>query len=121
MQEDFAPEKYINDSHLLQLTLTQTEKDIREIGENIELNNNFISFQNLVLILSEKLISIDKKNPALLQQLFYRIDIPESKIKLLSKEGANFYNKAAELILKRELQKVVIREHYKKQHHESFD
>lgn len=121
MQPDFSPDKYINDKNLLKLTLIQTEKDFQEIGESIEIEKNFISFESLVLMLSEKLNHIDKKNPSLLQQLFYRIDISETKVKNIINESDNFFKQVAELILKRELQKVVIREHYKKQHHESFD
>ena len=98
----------------MRLTLDQLEKDLNELGESIKVEMGFYEFEKLVLYLSEKLIAIEKKRPGILNQLFYRIDIPEEKINLIKGGKKEFFETASILILKRELQKVVIREYYKK-------
>ena len=114
MRQDFSPEKYLTNINLLELTLRQLEKDFNEIGEQLTFSYEKISFENLVASLKNQLIAIENKRPGILNQLFYRIDLPEKKIKAVRDGNADFYFSAAELILKRELQKVVIREYYKK-------
>ena len=48
-------------------------------------------------------------------QLLYRIDISEAQLKryLLENKSDNYFNVIAELIIKRVLQKVVIKQFYK--------
>ena len=113
MQEDFSPEKYLNDEKLLRLTINQLEKDFNELGESIIEEIRFFEFEKLVFLLSEKLIDLKKKRSGILSQLFYRIDIPEEKINLINDGENRFFENISVLILKRELQKVVIREYYK--------
>jgi hypothetical protein len=57
----------------------------------------------------------EKKTDFNLMQLLYRIDISESQFKkfLLENNNVSYYNVIAELIIKRVLQKVVIKRYYK--------
>lgn len=58
----------------------------------------------------------EKKADANMMQLLYRVDIGEAQLKRYLNENKNesHYNVIAELIIKRVLQKVVIRHYYKK-------
>ena len=57
----------------------------------------------------------EKKTDFNLMQLLYRIDISEAQLKryLLENKSDNYFNVIAELIIKRVLQKVVIKQFYK--------
>jgi uncharacterized membrane-anchored protein YhcB (DUF1043 family) len=57
----------------------------------------------------------EKKTDFNLMQLLYRIDISEAQLKkyLVENKGDNYFNVMAELIIKRVLQKVVIKQFYK--------
>lgn len=57
----------------------------------------------------------EKKTDFNLMHLLYRIDISETQLKkyLVENKGDNYFNVIAELIIKRVLQKVVIKQFYK--------
>jgi len=57
----------------------------------------------------------EKKTDFNLMQLLYRIDISEAQLKryLNENRNENYFNVIAELIIKRVLQKVVIKQYYK--------
>jgi hypothetical protein len=63
----------------------------------------------------EEIDKADKTSHSKLTGLLYRIDVSELQIKKLSgeKPGNDLKEIMAELIIKRELQKVVIKEHYR--------
>ena len=113
MKEEFYPEKYFQDERLIKLTLQQLKKDFAEFGVEFDEPLRHFTFDHLVGFLKEKLISIDKSQPGILTQLYYRIDLPEEKLRQIMENKNNFFENAAILILKRELQKVVIKEFYK--------
>ena len=113
MKEEFYPEKYFQDERLIKLTLQQLKKDFAEFGVEFDEPLRHFTFDHLVGFLREKLISIDKSQPGILTQLYYRIDLPEEKLRHMMENKNNFFDNAAILILKRELQKVVIKEFYK--------
>jgi len=62
-----------------------------------------------------ELQSIEKKTSSNLMPLLNRIDISEALLKkyLAEDKNENYFDVVAELIIKRTLQKVVIRQHYK--------
>jgi len=95
----------------------QLKKDF----ENCGLNGDFAGelMANYDLIFEKMLMEIDrisKSQNQKITELLYRIDISEKQIKTLSleKPKAALNEAIAELIIKRELQKVVIKEFYKK-------
>lgn len=57
----------------------------------------------------------EKKTDFNLMQLLYRIDISENQLKkyLNENKNTNYFSVIAELIIKRVLQKVVLKQHYK--------
>ncbi len=94
----------------------QLKKDF----ENSGLNSDFVSkvMPDYGLILQMVAIEVNaviKQSSTKLNELLYRIDISELQIKKLSKLNpeADFIDIVAELIIKRELQKVVIRQMFK--------
>ncbi|HBK88181.1 MAG: hypothetical protein U0289_12305 [Cyclobacteriaceae bacterium] len=71
-------------------------------------------YKNIHIQIVRVLQSGEKKSDLNLMQLLYRVDIPEVRLKkLLSESGdTGHLNVIAELIIKRILQKVVIRRYY---------
>lgn len=71
-------------------------------------------YKNIHAQIVRVLQSGEKKSDLNLMQLLYRVDIPEVRLKkLLSESGdTSHLNVIAELIIKRILQKVVIRRYY---------
>ena len=115
MGEHFHIEKYFNDHFFINATLLQLEKDFSECGLQIEFQNrNYQGIDELIQHIAPALENIMTKNFSSYLNLLYRIDLPESRIRketgLRSNEPLNFI--IAELIIKRELQKVVIKEMY---------
>jgi hypothetical protein len=92
----------------------QLQKDMEYCG----LNGKFVSelipeYQFIVNVLHSELEKITKISGKL-NELLYRIDISESQIKKASASSSNSFNEiVAELIVKRELQKIIIKEHFK--------
>jgi hypothetical protein len=77
------------------------------------LNPDFSSIhENIITELERN----QKRNATNLMQLLYRIDISEAQLKrvLHENKNANYFNVITELIIKRVLQKVVIKLYYKK-------
>lgn len=64
-----------------------------------------------------ELVRSQSKLDSTIMQLLYRIDISEAQLKryLNENKSESYFNVVAELIIKRVLQKVVIRQHYKNQ------
>ena len=102
---------------------TQLKKDFENCGldsgftENLIPDYDFIF--NLVNLEVEKInlsaVRHDKSKSNKLNELLYRIDISEMQIKKAFAVNSNttLNEIIAELIIKRELQKIVIKEHYK--------
>ncbi len=116
MEENFSPELYLTNRFILEKTLDQAEKDFLSAGIELKLHGGAATFESICNLLQEKLEGILQYQAGALNNLLYRIDLSESKIKSLhvDKSEKPFSLLLAELILKRELQKVVIREYYKK-------
>ena len=72
-------------------------------------------YQNIHDKIVRELERSEKKADANVMNLLYRVDISEGQLKkyLNENKGENHFNVIAELIIKRVLQKVVIKQHYK--------
>ncbi len=109
-EQEFGLEKrHFTDKELLEDTLNQIEKDFGQIELQLrEVKQGDDYFERLCADLSYTVDALLDKAPDRLFSLMYRIDLPESRISNLlgSDEPAMAI---AEMILKRELQKVVIR------------
>jgi hypothetical protein len=114
--EKFELDKYSNRLDLLKETVEQIQKDFGESGFSILFSGNpQTAYNELIEQILPFIQQLLKSNYSHLMQVLYKIDIPEKLFKnILKDEASNVPLKIAELIIKRELQKVVIRNHYKK-------
>ncbi len=94
----------------------QVKKDF----ENCALNSEFVlkmdpDYGMLLQLIAVEVEVIIKLSSTKLSELLYRIDISERQIKKLSnlKADSDFTDIVSELIIKRELQKVVFKQMYK--------
>ncbi len=104
--------KHFKDHELIELTLVQIEKDFDSIELNLRAVEKGVDyFSDLVTDLSYTVESLMTSHPEKLMNVLYRIDLPEN---LISQTFSNPSptKKISELILKRELQKVVLRKLY---------
>lgn len=112
-EQDLSP--YFNKAEMIQQTADQLKKDLEQFGVDIVFSGDTMAAYDELFAQTEPFIQkLIHTNYEKLLQLLYRIDVSE---KLIGKavEGSN--NVSAEitrLILFRELQKVVIRNHYSK-------
>jgi hypothetical protein len=102
---------YANNSQLLSETLQQLRKDL---GENWPDDHEVeeMNLPDLICLVADVLYEVNRRSQQTLFNLFYRIDLPETKVQeSLNSDGFD-WNALAELIFKRELQKVVLRRHF---------
>jgi hypothetical protein len=106
---------YFKKKDILAETLIVLKKDFRSVGEEINVDvSDSVTFEELVRIMLpvvEKLYFTSHQN---FMALLYRVDIPEKLFQEIFKR--NTQNPLAELtenVIKRELQKVVIKHFYK--------
>ena len=104
---------YADNSQLLSETLQQLKKDLGvNWPDGYELYG--MNLSDLIDLVADVLYEVNRKSQQNLFNLFYRIDLPEIKVQeTLSSDGFE-WSRLAELILKRELQKVVLRRHFSK-------
>ena len=104
-------EKYRHDLAFLQLMADQTVKDFQRFGYEVKFNENLpVCFENFRLQLAADLKNWCSNDSKRLASLMYAIDVPEHK--LPARSGCADPSKMAEVILQRELIKVVIRKLY---------
>lgn len=115
--ESFEVSTYLNRIDLLKETVEQIQKDFGESGFNIHFSGKpETAYQELVEQITPFIQKNLQSNYTYLMQVLYKIDIPEKHFKdALNKNPQSVSLQITELIIKRELQKVVIRNHYKKQ------
>jgi hypothetical protein len=104
-------EKYRHDLAFLRMMADQAVKDFERFGYELSFNEKLpVSFVNYKEQLSLKFADWCKNNSSQLQALLYSIDVPEH---LLPKGSlCSDPERMAELILQRELIKVVLRKLY---------
>jgi len=116
MPEKFEIKNYVNRLDLLNETVEQIKKDFGESGITIHFSGNVqTAYEELIDQILPFIQQLLKSNYSHLMQVLYKIDVPEKLFKnSFDEDPADAPKKITELIVKRELQKVVIRNHYKK-------
>ncbi len=108
----------ISHPELYEMFVNQLKKDFENSAIDITFIDDFIQdYQFIHASITKKLKDILKSSTSKLNELLYRIDISEGQIKILSqkKPQMSFEELLAELIMKRILQKVVIKLVHKNQ------
>lgn len=94
----------------LQETLAQVEKDFLMIGINFDIEKPAPDYKSLFAYTKKIIDTIHEQNPKLLYNLLYRIDLSEEMVQEKMKTSTlSFTEMLAELIMERELYKVVLR------------
>ena len=94
----------------------QLKKDFENCGLEAGFITNLIPDYDFIFdLVNAEVEKINKTRSNKLNELLYRIDISEQQIKKAFNQNTNttLNEIIAELIIKRELQKIVIKEHYK--------
>ncbi len=115
-------EQYTKSLDLLLLTVEQIKKDFNLFGLEVSFSGNQeTAYEELTAQIKPYIESLLTNQYQRLLSLLYRIDLPEKTVaKIILNPGDDMSLDLTDLILKRELQKVVIREHYKQQQNENF-
>ena len=94
----------------LQETLVQLKKDFLMIGINFDIEKPVPDYKSLFTHTEKLVHAFHDQNPKLLYDLLYRIDLSEEMVQEKMKTSTlSFTEMLAELIVKRELYKVVLR------------
>lgn len=102
---------------VVQQVVTQIQKDFDDIIVEVNLDGEGSPYDQLKKQIRPIIDWLLEKRPERLFALFYRIDIPEQVVKRLMTdggEGGDVVEQYTDLILQRELQKVIIRNFYSK-------
>ena len=91
-------------------TLAQLEKDFLMIGVNFDIEKPIVEYKTLFAFTNNLVNSLNEQNPKLILSLLYRIDLSEEMVqKQMQETSLSFSEMLSELIVKRELYKVVLR------------
>jgi hypothetical protein len=93
-------------------TAKQIEKDFLSVGHCLKFSENKISYSILHELVYPIIENLLNTNPKKLQQLIYRIDLPEKVFSDTLQNSLDPASELTQLIIQRELLKVVIRYHY---------
>lgn len=108
--------KYINRLDLIKDTANQIIKDFDMFGLEIKFSGNaFNAYEELFEQIEPHIDLLITSNQQKFMSILYRIDLSDEQIKKAVNENSSepFSAIVSDLIIKRELQKVVIRNHYK--------
>lgn len=107
--------EYTNHIDLLTLTVEQIKKDFDLYGMEIHFSGNENSaYEELTSQISPYIENLLNSNYEKFLSLLYRIDVPEKKLSQIIMHSNDVkVLEISDLIIKRELQKVVIRTYYK--------
>jgi hypothetical protein len=114
---DSFPENYRYDIQIIRETAQQIVRDLNVDGFEIifsgNLENAFVEIKTQLIPVISRIINADKSS---FQALLYRIDINEKDYKriLSENDSKEFQGKLAELIIRREFQKVITRKYFSK-------
>lgn len=103
-------EKYRHDLEFIRMAARQTEKDFDRMGYAVELPEFPTDFKSCYWALAEFLKELCKSGDNRLEGVLYHIDVPEKVLHPVN--GCKDPIRTAEVILQRELIKVVIRKLY---------
>jgi hypothetical protein len=110
--------KYINRLDLIKGTANQIIKDFDMFGMEIKFSGNaYNAYEELFDQIEPNINKLISTNQQKFMGVLYRIDLSDEQIKKAVNENSSepFSAILTDLIIKRELQKVVIRNHYKSQ------
>ncbi len=113
---DLTP--YINKIDLIKDTANQLIKDFDMFGVEIKFSGNtYNAYEELFDQVEPHIQKMISSNQSKFMGILYRIDVSDEQIKKAVNENLSepFSVIITDLIMKRELQKVVIRKHYKAQ------
>lgn len=111
---DLTP--YFNKLEMIQATADQIIKDFEMFGLEIKFSgNSYEAYEELFDQIEPHIQKLIDSNPSKFTAILYRIDLSDSQLKKAVEENSSetFSAIVTDLIIKRELQKVVIRNHYK--------
>ncbi len=111
---DLAP--YFNKLDVIKETANQIIKDFDMFGIEIKFSGNaYNAYDELFEQIEPHINKLISSNQQKFMGILYRIDLSDEQIKKALKENTSesFSEILSDLIIKRELQKVVIRNHYK--------
>ena len=100
---------------IVRQVINQIQKDFDDIAIEVELEDREESpYEQLRKQLRPVIDWLMEKRPERLFALFYRIDIPEQTVKRIMTGGGegDVVEQCTDLILQRELQKVIVRNYY---------
>ena len=104
---------YIQSGDLLRETVDQLEKDFLMIAVNFNIEKQVNSYSHLFEFTLHLVNALNERNPKKILNLMYRIDLPEEKVqKEMKKTELNFTEMLSEMIVKREIYKVILRKKY---------
>lgn len=108
--------QYFNKLDLIKDTAEQIIKDFDMFGLEIRFSGNaYNAYEELFEQIEPHIKKLIDSNPSKFMGILYRIDVSDEQVKKAVKENASepFSEIITDLIIRRELQKVVIRQHYK--------
>lgn len=108
--------KYINRLDLITDTANQVIKDFDMFGVEIKFSGNaYSAYQELFEQIEPRIKNLMHDNQSKFMGILYRIDLNDEQIQkaITQNVSESFSEIITDLILKRELQKVVIRNHFK--------
>lgn len=110
--------QYFNKLDIIQDTANQIIKDFDMFGLEIKFSGNaYNAYEELFEQIEPHIKNLIDTNQSKFMGILYRIDLNDEQIKKAVNENhsESFSEIITDLIIKRELQKVVIRKHYKSQ------
>jgi len=100
----------IEDNSFLNETVAQLEKDFLMIGVNFDIPKPVLCYSSLFNFTFNLVDALNKKDSPKILNLLYRIDLSEEIVKKeMKKTDFTFSKMLSEMIVKRELYKVIIR------------
>lgn len=110
--------RYFNQLDLIKATADQIIKDFEMFGMEIKFSGNpYNAYEELFDQIEPQIKKLIDSNRSKFLGILYRIDLNDEQVKKAVNENSSepFSEIITDLIIKRELQKVVIRNHYKSQ------
>lgn len=111
--KEIIRQHHLTNIDLLKETVEQIQKDFEEAGINITFSGDKeTAYVELCDQIEPILLQLMQEDQNKLLNILYRIDVPEKKFsETIHKENGSI-SAVVELIVKRELQKVVLRHHF---------
>ncbi len=100
----------IQNNNFLNETVSQLKKDFLMVGVNFDIEKPASSFNKLFIFTYNLINALNEREPKRLLNLLYRVDLSEEQVKEeMQSSELSFIELLSEMIVKRELYKVIIR------------